>query len=145
MPVLVDGVADHAQHHHVIAHVIAEHATVHVQRRQYRTGSYQQPPPPTELGEDGTNWIADVRTDTTKLMERYSDGVEDQAAEEAVWGVPRARWYISFGSHLPCERLCCVKIKRMHLGLDAAGTICDTVYWAVIARESLASVDRRSA
>ena len=38
-------------------------------------------------------------------MERCSDGVEDQVAEEACMGcMPRENHHVSFGSRLPCDR-----------------------------------------
>jgi len=45
-------------------------------------------------------------TPHARLIERCSDGVEDQGAEEALWGrMPRENGRVSFGSRLPCERL----------------------------------------
>jgi len=45
-----------------------------------------------------------VQTSIAKLIERCSDGGEDQGAEEALWGNGES-FFVSFGSRLPCERL----------------------------------------
>ena len=52
------------------------------------------------------HWVhgAVNRSSTAKLMERCSDGGEDQGAEEALRGQERIV-FVSFGSRLPCERL----------------------------------------
>jgi len=47
---------------------------------------------------------APTTQDLAKLIERCSDGGEDQGAEEALWG-NRESFFVSFGSRLPCERL----------------------------------------
>ena len=54
--------------------------------------------------------------DFAKLIERCSDGGEDQGAEEALWG-NRESLFVSFGSRLPCERL---SFQRASLSSDVA-------------------------